>query len=152
VEQERFDFPASDRRVAGRLHESHYAVVAAEPLLLQPERLADEAADPVPGGRARRETLRHDERETRLSERVGQPVEAEPGAARQSSALEHCRDRGGAEPLRSPQPQARRSALGRQIPRRARPFARRARITARPPRLRIRTRKPWVRFRRTTEG
>jgi len=38
------------------------------------------------------------------------------------------------------------------MPSRARPFARRARITARPPRLRIRTRNPWVRLRRTTEG
>lgn len=35
---------------------------------------------------------------------------------------------------------------------RARPRARRARITARPPRVRMRTRKPWVRFLRTTEG
>jgi hypothetical protein len=31
-------------------------------------------------------------------------------------------------------------------------LARRARITARPPRVRMRTRKPWVRLRRTFEG
>jgi hypothetical protein len=35
---------------------------------------------------------------------------------------------------------------------RARPFARRARITAAPERVRMRTRKPWVRFRRMTDG
>jgi hypothetical protein len=39
-----------------------------------------------------------------------------------------------------------------QTARRARPRARRARMTARPPRVRMRTRKPWVRFLRTTEG
>lgn len=39
-----------------------------------------------------------------------------------------------------------------QTPRRWRPLARRARITARPPRVRMRTRNPWVRLRRTTEG
>jgi len=37
-------------------------------------------------------------------------------------------------------------------PRRLRPLARRARITARPPRVFMRTRKPCVRLRRTTEG
>lgn len=40
----------------------------------------------------------------------------------------------------------------RQTARRARPLARRARITARPPLVFIRSRKPCVRFRRTTEG
>lgn len=39
-----------------------------------------------------------------------------------------------------------------QTARRWRPLARRARITLRPPRVRMRTRKPWVRLRRTTEG
>jgi len=39
-----------------------------------------------------------------------------------------------------------------QTPRRLRPFARLARMTARPPFVRMRTRKPWVRLRRTTEG
>jgi hypothetical protein len=39
-----------------------------------------------------------------------------------------------------------------QTPSRTRPFARRARMTARPPRVFMRTRKPCVRLRRTTEG
>lgn len=39
-----------------------------------------------------------------------------------------------------------------QTPKRARPLARRARSTARPPRVRMRTRNPWVRFLRMTEG
>ncbi len=41
---------------------------------------------------------------------------------------------------------------GPQIARRLRPLARRALITARPPRVFMRTRKPWVRLRRVTEG
>lgn len=36
--------------------------------------------------------------------------------------------------------------------RRVRPLARRAAITARPPRVFIRTKKPWVRARRTFDG
>lgn len=40
----------------------------------------------------------------------------------------------------------------RQTPSRVRPLARRARITALPPRVLMRTRKPCVRLRLTTEG
>ena len=43
-------------------------------------------------------------------------------------------------------------ALNGQTLSRARPFARRARMTARPPRVFMRTRKPWVRWRRVFEG
>jgi hypothetical protein len=39
-----------------------------------------------------------------------------------------------------------------QTPSRFRPLARRARMTERPPRVFMRTRKPWVRLRRVTEG
>ena len=39
-----------------------------------------------------------------------------------------------------------------QTARRLRPLARRALITARPPRVFMRTRKPWVRARRVLEG
>jgi hypothetical protein len=53
-----------------------------------------------------------------------------------------------AEPCLARQPLARRL----QTARRARPFARRALITARPPRVFMRSRKPWVRARRVFEG
>ena len=39
-----------------------------------------------------------------------------------------------------------------QTPSRFRPLARRARMIERPPRVFMRTRKPWVRLRRVTEG
>ena len=41
---------------------------------------------------------------------------------------------------------------GAQTARRLRPLARRALMTARPPRVFMRTRKPWVRARRVLEG
>ena len=44
------------------------------------------------------------------------------------------------------------SSLGTQALRRARPRARRALITARPPRVRILARNPWVRLRLTSLG
>lgn len=44
--------------------------------------------------------------------------------------------------LRKPESSPSGSAISTQTPRRARPFARRARMTARPPRVRMRTRKP----------
>ena len=55
----------------------------------------------------------------------------------------------------APQPRAARQASGKpadQTPSRVRPLARRARITARPPRVRMRTRNPCVRLRRTLDG
>jgi hypothetical protein len=56
--------------------------------------------------------------------------------------------------LAAAQPRAARQ-LGAgldQTANRARPFARRARRTPRPPRVRMRTRKPCVRLRRVTDG
>jgi hypothetical protein len=57
-----------------------------------------------------------------------------------------------AQPCRSRKIHPRRPAPAVQTASRARPFARRARSTARPPRVRIRTRKPCVRLRRVTDG
>jgi hypothetical protein len=53
------------------------------------------------------------------------------------------------------QPHAARQARDApvfQTPNRVRPFARRARTTARPPRVRMRTRNPCVRLRRCFDG
>src|SRR5690606_19310031 len=44
------------------------------------------------------------------------------------------------------------NCVGPYTARRLRPLARRALMTARPPRVFIRTKKPWVRLRRVTEG
>jgi hypothetical protein len=127
-------------------------------LLFQAERLAHEAPDPVPRHRTGRETLGHDEREARVVERTGEPVEVEAGGAYHLAALQRRGDRCGTEPLlaaqalSAPQPVVEARSERQTTPSRARPLARRARITARPPRVRMRTRKPCVRLRRTTEG
>ena len=56
------------------------------------------------------------------------------------------------EPVAAATPEHRRSATANQGASRARPFARRAERTLRPPTLFIRARKPCVRLRLTTEG
>ena len=67
--------------------------------------------------------------------------------------LSSCRERAG-EMRPATQPRQARQ-LGTRLchtARRARPLARRALMTARPPRLFMRTRKPWVRLRRVFDG
>ena len=82
----------------------------------------------------------------------------EAGGADHLAALQRRGDRCGTEPLLAaqPLPAARPvfdARLERQTtPSRERPLARRARITARPPRVRMRTRNPCVRLRRTLDG
>ena len=56
------------------------------------------------------------------------------------------------EPVATATPEHRRGATVDQGASRARPFARRAESTVRPPTLFIRARKPCVRLRLTTEG
>jgi hypothetical protein len=77
---------------------------------------------------------------------VQREVQAGDPAARSQLGLEivgplEARDHGANDEARAP-----------QTARRLRPLARRALITARPPRLFMRTRKPWVRARRTLEA
>ena len=119
-------------------------------MLAMPEPLADEALDTVAVNCARYMAFGDDQAETAVGEPVGPKLDNERLAPVPATGGEQRRDIGGAEPLARairPAPDWRV-----QTPSRARPFARRARITARPPRVRIRTRNPCVRLRRTTEG
>lgn len=151
AEEQRLDLIARDRRVARRFDQPHDAIVSRDPVLLESERFADQAADAVSRHCARRQPLRNDQRDSRTGGRVGEPIQVEPVGARDPSGPQYRGDRCRAETLVATQTRAAR-ACRQTTPSRARPFARRARITARPPRLRIRTRKPCVRLRRTTEG
>ena len=76
----------------------------------------------------------------------------EAGGADHLAALQRRGDRCGTEPLLAAQSLSGARLERQTTPRRERPLARRARMTARPPRVRMRTRKPCVRLRRTTEG
>ena len=79
----------------------------------------------------------------------GETVQGEMRRLGHRSAGQH-----GLELLPGPQPlDHRRASTDRaQTARRLRPLARRALMTARPPRVFMRTRKPWVRARRILEG
>jgi len=77
------------------------------------------------------------------------PMENEMVRSRQDRAIEHgVKLRAGFQPVQS----LARSKTAGQTARRLRPLARRALMTARPPRVRMRARKPWVRARLTLDG
>jgi hypothetical protein len=82
---------------------------------------------------------------------VGSCIDLEPLARYPAFECEYRRI--GVRPVEPARARKRKPACGEsQTPRRDRPLARRARITARPPRVFIRTRKPCVRLRRVPEG
>ena len=96
---------------------------------------------------ATKQSLGHDQAEPRIVETVGSDLDGNRARAARPGSGKDLGDRVAAEPLSLPIPLS-----ATQTPSRARPFARRARITALPPRVRMRTRNPCVRLRRTTDG
>jgi hypothetical protein len=85
-----------------------------------------------------------------LGQAVGPDEQGEMAARSGSAGCQRRRVLSALQQLRAARQRGGRPGL--QTLSRARPFERRARITARPPRVRMRTRKPWVRLRRVTEG
>jgi len=123
-------------------------VARSEPLLMSAKPLPQHALCATSVDRAREDTLRNDDTQPGETDCVGLEHDAETGAFDRARS-EQGNDIPVPEPLRA----AKAPAIARaQTPNRARPLARRARSTARPPRVRIRTRNPCVRFLRTTEG
>ena len=114
-----------------------------------PECLARHSLEPVAVHCARRHPAARDDPEPRLGQAVRPQVQPEiaprPRCSRRERLL---------VVLAALQPRAagQRAGAGNQTLNRARPFARRARSTPRPPRVRLRTRKPCVRLRRVTDG
>lgn len=96
---------------------------------------------------ARKQTLRYDQAEPGIVETVGSDLDGNRARSPGPGNRKDLGDRFAPEPLCLPIP-----LNVAQTPSRARPFARRARITALPPRVRMRTRNPCVRLRRTTDG
>ena len=94
-----------------------------------------------------------DDSKPRVSESIQPGKHGEIPARPDRAGSQRCR-----ELIRTPQPRRarkthpRRPAPAVQTASRARPFARRARSTPRPPRVRIRTRNPCVRLRFAIEG
>lgn len=119
-----------------------------------PETRTHTPLDTIAIDRARQQTLADHKSQPGMSERVGMRHDQEGIATRALIVCEH--------PLEfSRCPEARvtknqcfpgRSDRVDQTARRARPFARRALMTARPALVFMRARNPWVRLRRTVDG
>jgi hypothetical protein len=135
---------------------SNHPVHPLEILRGPPENIAQQPFHIVPSCSARCQFASHCQSESALCEIIGTGVDNQalgPNTvfrAKYRSILFAV-----GEPLSPTKPvsqDASRCLAGVQTAKRARPFARRALITARPPRVFMRTRKPCVRLRRVTEG
>jgi hypothetical protein len=139
--------PTLARRATSR---EDYQVVAREACLLLPKGLAHQPFNAVTIHCSTRNLSADDDADARPGQCVGSHEHTEVAAYYRRSA------RQGRPKLFAPQqalrPGQRGGARRVQTPNRARPLARRARITPRPPRVRIRTRKPCVRLRRVFDG
>src|SRR5882672_7836624 len=120
----------------GRGH-ANQNVAASETRLLSAKQLPQDALHPVAIDRARKDALGNDQPESGNAERIGSEQHAESGTPERPSAGEKRGDVGRSEALPSTVTPADAQTLNR-----ARPLARRARMTARPPRVRMRTRNP----------
>ena len=114
---------------------------------MAPEPLPQRTFRAIAVDRARKDTFGNDKTEPGNTEGVRFEHHTEPGTFDGSPAGKQRGDISRAESLPATVALATAQTL-----KRARPLARRARSTARPPRVRMRTRNPWVRFLRMTEG
>lgn len=139
--------PAVARRTAAG---DHNEINTGKPLLAQPKSLAYEPLYPVTVDRPGSNLLADNYADSRPVQCVCPRKHAEMATDRDRLPGERSQE------LDPPQQTRRtwqcRRTRGAQTLNRARPLARRARSTLRPPRVRIRTRNPWVRLRRVFEG
>lgn len=141
----------------GTRHQPDQQVSPDEILLPVPEPLANQALGPVAIHRPAQESLRDNHRHSCDGQAIALDADRKPpgptpvGAAKQDFDVAPAETLSAAKICRYNRFDTRGRAW-LQTPSRARPLARRARITARPPRVLMRTRKPWVLLRRTTEG
>jgi hypothetical protein len=131
-----------------RCHEPDQQVNLAQTSLPGSEPLADLPFDSIASDRQRNMAFRRSQAEAGVTERIWPDLYEYAATTHFASIQQQRRNVLLAEPL---DPGIAPAAVV-QTASRARPFARRARMTARPPRVRIRTRNPWVRFLFMTEG
>lgn len=135
--EQRVDLEKRYRPTLGCTGQAKDEVAAAQFRLPMAERFPAEASDAISLDRSPHQPFRNDQRQPRVPEGIDDAVKHEALRSHGTAHLE-CRGHGaGTQPPVAPQPSA-----ARQTASRARPFARRARMTARPPRVRILTRKP----------
>ena len=134
---------------AGTAPQPYHHIQSAKPVAHLAERLAHQAFRAVAVDGPRRYPFARDDADAGIGAAV-RPDEQREVAARTGGS----EPEGRLELLSRQQSRAarQRGAGAAQTESRARPFARRARITFRPPRVRMRTRKPCVRLRRVFDG
>lgn len=125
----------------------HKQILPAQHRLLTPKPFPKKTLGTVTIDGARKQTLRHHQAESGKVKTVESELDGNRAGAPRPATGEDLGDRFAAKSLRLPIPLS-----ATQTPSRARPLARRARITALPPQVRMRTRNPCVRLRRTTDG
>lgn len=145
--EQRVDLEKRYRSIPGCASQTKDEVAATQFCLTLAECFTPETSDAISFDRPSHQTLRNDQREPRITEGIDDAVKRKALRSQGAARLERCGYGSGAQPPVAPQ-----TGGARQTASRARPFARRARITARPPRVRILTRKPWARLRRRREG
>jgi hypothetical protein len=126
-----------------------YHIYAPETMARLAKRLTRHALEAIPVHRARRRPGAGNDPEPRLAQPVGSQIHPEMTLGARRPGRERF-----PVVIRTQQPRAARQLAGArdQTANLARPFARRARTTLRPPRVRIRTMKPCVRLRRVFDG
>jgi len=128
----------------------HHHVEPSQSVAQLAKRFPHQALRPVTIDRAPGYPLAGDDADARMGT-VVRPDEQREMAARPRGAA--CQRRFILRALQEPGAARQRGAgPAAQTESRARPLARRARITPRPPRVRMRTRKPCVRLRRIFDG
>jgi hypothetical protein len=121
-----------------------------KPVLLEAERFSNASFDVVSLGRGRGVLSCHQHSQPRRA--CGTPLEVQGVAGKVAPrpvAKQMLELRAPAQPASGVEPEALARAYS---PRRRRPLERRLRSTARPPRVRLRTRKPWRLARRVFDG
>jgi len=145
--EQRVDLKKRYRPIPRRAGQSQNEVAATQFCLTPAKRFAPEASDAISLDRPFHQALRNNQRQPRIPEGIDDAVKREALCSHGAARLERRGYGSGAQPPVAPQ-----ASGARQTASRARPFARRARMTARPPLVRILTRKPWARLRRRREG
>lgn len=137
------------RRVMGRPRHTNHQIDPDRSTRPHTENFPNLPLQPITTHRSLRHALCHHQAQTGMWQTVFPPMHTKKPS---TQFLPRSEDRGKVGRFRQTRGTRKTRAWRTHTARRLRPLARRARITERPPRLRIRTRKPWVRLRRTLEG
>ena len=130
----------------------HHNIDSPQTVAQYAERFPHQPLRPVPVDRPRHRFLADNDTEARVALAIRHGKHGEVAARCGRPRSERRRKLLAVLQPRRARQAGFRGDRGAQTLNRARPLARRARNTERPPRVRMRTRNPWVRLRRVTDG